>query len=381
MRMRQGRVFRRGKSWSFTVDVQPPGAPRKQLTRAGFATKSEAIEAMHEVQESLRVGRYVEPSRLTLGEFLVKMWLPAVKSTVRPTTWDSYEAYIRLYIVPRLGEVPIQAISRGQLMIFYAELEQNGRIRGGGGPLSSKTVHNIHVTLLKAFGDALEDQLVVRNPAVRAHRTSAERPLMRTWTAEQVRTFLHHVHDDRLFALWRVAVTTGMRRAELLGLRWRDINFDGGQLAIVQTRLKAGGTTYFAGPKTQRSRRTIALDPRTLDILRRHRASQAAEKLALGTAYEDNGLVFCFQDGKPLDPDGVRLRFARHIRDARLPVIRFHDLRHTHATLGLMADVHPKIMQERLGHSTVAFTLDIYSHAVPTMQEEAAASVARLFDA
>lgn len=377
--MRHGRVFKRGATWSFTVDVQVPGAPRKQRTKAGFASKSEALRGMHEVQESLRVGRYVEPSRLSLGTFLTTMWLPAARATVRATTWDSYEAYIRLYVVPRIGELPLQSISRGQLMIFYGELEQNGRIRRTGG-LSSKTVHNIHVTLLKAFGDALEDQLIARNPATRAHRTTVDRPVMTTWSATQVRTFLRQVREDRLFALWRLAVTTGMRRGELLGLRWRDIDHNAAQLAVVQTLLKAGGTTFFSGPKTQRSRRTIALDPVTLEALRRHRSRQSAERLALGEAYADHELVFCFTDGKPLDPDGVRLRFARHVREAGLPKIRLHDLRHTHATLGLMADVHPKVMQERLGHSTVAFTLDIYSHAVPSMQEQAANKVAALFD-
>ena len=265
------------------------------------------------------------------------------------------------------------------MRIFYGELEQNGKVRGGGG-LNRKTVHNIHVTLLKALGDALEDQLISRNPAVRGHRGGIDRPVINTWTAAQVRTFLRHVANDRLFALWRLALATGMRRAEILGVRWSDIDMAASQLAVVQTRLKANGSTHFAPPKTQRSRRTIAVDPVTLDVLRRHRAAQARERLALGPAYQDHDLVFCFENGKPLDPDGVTQRFQRHARDARLPVLRFHDLRHTHATLGLQAEVHPKVMQERLGHISVAFTLDIYSHALPTMQGEAAQKVAALFD-
>lgn len=377
--MRQGRVFRRGKSWSYVLDVNPPGASRKQRTKSGFGSKGLALQALHDVQESIVVGRYVAPINMCLGQYLTEMWLPAVRSSVRPSTWTAYEAYIRLYVVPRIGDLPLQTLTRNQLRIFYGELELNGRVRGGGG-LKRKTVHNIHVTLLKALGDALEDQLISRNPAVRGHRGGLDRPVINTWTAQQVRTFLRHVAEDRLFALWRLALTTGMRRAEILGLRWSDIDMAGGQLAVVQTRLKAHGTTYFAGPKTQRSRRTIALDQVTLDVLRRHRAAQARERLALGPAYQDHDLVFCFQDGRPLDPDGVTQRFQRHAREARLPELRFHDLRHTHATLGLQADVHPKVMQERLGHSSVAFTLDIYSHALPTMQGEAAQKVAALFD-
>ena len=378
--MREGRVFKRGKSWAYVVDVSPVGAARKQRTKSGFLTKAQALAALHDVQESIVIGRYVAPVHMTLGHYLTDLWLPAVRSSVRPSTWTAYEAYLRLYVVPRIGDLPLQSLTRNQLRILYSQLESNGRVRGGGG-LKRKTVHNVHVTLLKALGDAEEDQLISRNPAVRAHRSSADdRSPVNTWTAAQVRTFLRHVADDRLFALWRSAVTTGMRRAELLGLRWRDVDLSLGQVAVVQTRLKANGTTYFAGPKTQRSRRTIAIDGATVDVLKRHRAAQARERLAFGPLYEDNDLVFCFRDGRPLDPDGVSQRFQRHAREARLPVLRFHDLRHTHATLGLMADVHPKVMQERLGHSSVAFTLDIYSHAIPTMQGEAASKVAALLD-
>lgn len=377
--MRQGRVFKRGKSWSYVVDINPPGAPRKQRTKSGFSSKALALQALHDVQESIVVGRYVAPINMSLGQYLTELWLPAVRSSVRPSTWTAYEAYIRLYVVPRIGDLPLQTLTRNQLRIFYGELELNGRVRDGGG-LNRKTVHNIHVTLLKALGDALEDQLISRNPAVRGHRGGIDRPTINTWTADQVRAFLRHVANDRLFGLWRVAVTTGMRRAEILGLRWCDVDLTANRVAVVQTRLKAHGTTYFAGPKTQRSRRTIAIDQVTADVLRRHRAAQARERLSLGPAYQDHDLVFCFADGRPLDPDGVTQRFQRHAREAHLPVLRFHDLRHTHATLGLMAEVHPKVMQERLGHSSVAFTLDIYSHALPTMQGEAAQKVAALFD-
>ena len=234
--------------------------------------------------------------------------------------------------------------------------------------------------LLKAFNDAVDDQLLPRNPAERAHRAGPNHFQITTWTAEQLRTFLTAVQDDRLYALWRLAAATGMRRAELLGLRWRDVDLERTRLSVVQTRLKAGGTTYFDAPKTPRSRRSIALDDVTVEILRRHRVRQHAERLAVGPAYADHDLIFCTHDGAPLDPDGTRARFYRLSDLAGLPRIRLHDLRHTHATLGLLADVHPKVMQERLGHSSVAFTLDIYSHAVPTMQDQAAQSFSGLID-
>lgn len=376
--MRQGRVFKRSGGWAFVVDVNLPGAPRKQRTQSGFRTRAEAVAAMHGVQESLRTGSYVNPDRVPLGMWMREVWLPAVKGQLRPTTWDSYEAYFRLYVLPRLGEVPMQSLTRSHLRLFYADLEANGAVRGGG--LNRKTVHNVHLMLLKAFNDAVDDQLLPRKPAERAHRAGPNRFQITTWTAPQLRTFLEHAQSDRLYALWRLAAATGMRRAELLGLRWRDVNQERLRLSVVQTRLKAGGTTYFDVPKTPRSRRSIALDPVTVEILRRHQVRQSAERLALGPAYVDHDLLFCHRDGSPLDPDGTRARFYRLSAEAGLPRIRLHDLRHTHATLGLLADVHPKIMQERLGHSSVAFTLDIYSHAVPTMQDQAAQSFSDLID-
>jgi integrase len=377
--MRQGRVFRRGKTWSYIVDVSSPGGPRRQQTKGGFPTRGAALEALHALQHNVVTGYYAVPSKVTLATYLTEIWLPAVRGSVRPGTWTSYESYIRLYVMPRLGAVPVQSLTRAQLRLFYADLETDGRTRGSGG-LSRKTVHNVHVTLLKALGDAVEDQLLARNPAVRGHRLGVDHADVTTWSSEDVARFLTHVRDDRLFALWRLASLTGMRRGELCGLRWRDVDLANRQLAVAQQRLKGNGTTYFAAPKTRRSSRTISLDAATVDALHRHRVAQARERLAAGETYDDHGLVFCLPTGVPLDPDGLTQRFNRHVRESRLPRIRLHDLRHTHATLGLSANVHPKIMQERLGHATVAFTLDIYSHAVPTLQQDAAAKLAAVID-
>jgi integrase len=181
-----------------------------------------------------------------------------------------------------------------------------------------------------------------------------------------------------LFAAWRLAALTGMRRGEVLGLRWADVDLDGGWLSVRQTLVVVANQPQLSQPKTNRGHRQLALDPETIMVLRGHRRNQAAERLAAGPAWTACNLVFTRQDGSPLHPEYVRRQFDRHLRRAELPRIRFHDLRHTHATLALQAGVHPKVVSERLGHTTVSITLDVYSHAIPGMQQDAASTIAEL---
>jgi integrase len=200
----------------------------------------------------------------------------------------------------------------------------------------------------------------------------------RIWSARQLDDFLAHVRDDRLYAAWRGAAMTGLRRGELLGLDWDAVDLDAGRLAITRTLIEGKGAPRFSEPKTKRGRRSVALDAGTVEALREHRERQLDERLAWGAAYRDHGLVFCREDGTPIWPRTFSRFFDHHVRDAGLPKIRLHDLRHTHATLALEAGVHPKVVQERLGHATIAITLDTYSHAIPAMQEDAAAKIAAL---
>lgn len=176
------------------------------------------------------------------------------------------------------------------------------------------------------------------------------------------------------------AATTGLRRGELVGLRWPDVDFHAGRIAVVQQRAKGGGTVAVGPTKTKRSRRLVSLDAGTIAALRQHREAQDKEKELLGAAYGDEDLVFCRPDGSALHPDRVTQLFRGHVRRAGLPRIKLHGLRHSHATLMLRAGVHPKVVQERLGHSSIAITLDTYSHAIPAMQEDAASRVARIVD-
>jgi len=365
-------------SWTFRIDLAPPGAPREQKRKAGFATKREALTAMNELQAAVAHGAYVPPSRLTVKAFL-EDWLPSAKARLRPGAYDACELHVRRYIVPRVGDLPLQALTRKRVQRLYAQLAESGRVRGDDARLSAKTVHNIHSTLCRALSDAVRNRLIAHNPAEAAHR-QPDSPEQLTWTGRQVREFLDAVATDRLYALWRLAVTTGLRRGELVGLRWRDVDFSAGRIAVVQQRAKGGGAVSAGPTKTKRGRRLVSLDGTTLSAIRQHRDAQEKEKELLGPAYKDEGLVFCRTDGKALHPDRVTKLLREHIRAADLPWIKVQGLRHTHATILLQAGVHPKVVQERLGHSSIAITLDTYSHAIPAMQEDAASRGAGIID-
>jgi integrase len=236
--------------------------------------------------------------------------------------------------------------------------------------------------LHRALADALEDGLLIRNVADRGHTLPRDsRRELKTWSAAQTATFLRAVEGDRLAGLWRVLATTGLRRGEALALAWPDFDADTGSLAISRARVRAAGGGWTEGPpKTRAGRRRVALDPGTVDALRSHRVRQLEERLAAGPAWHYSGLIFTRPDGLPLDPDGVTGTFERLAVRAGLPRIRLHDLRHGVASIMLAAGANPKVVQERLGHSSIAVTMDLYSHIAPGIQEDAAAALGRAID-
>ena len=352
-------------SWAFVVDVALPGSKRKQHKGGGFATKAAAVEAMNRLQAAVVDGTLVERSRRTLGAYL-EDWL-AARSDIRANTARDYNVSIHNHIGPRLGEVPLQAVDRLRIRGLYRQLAESG--------LAEKTVHNVHICLRKALQDAVDDGLLRRNPAERAHAKPKDRPEMRTWSADELATFLAFTAQDRELGLYHVAAATGMRRGELLGLRWRDVDLDGVRLSVRQQYTRQGKSLGFGPPKSAKSIRTIDLDGETVDLLREQRERQLFERRAWGKAYRaDLDLVFCRQGGSPEDPNVIGRRFGRRIRNlASLPAIGLHGLRHTHATLLLEEGVDVKTVSERLGHDSVQTTLELYGHVTPKMRANAAA--------
>ena len=331
-------------------------------------------KAERALSKQKRTDSYVEPNRLTLADYLLNEWLPLAQTELRYSTFDSYRRNIDLHVVPRIGGNGLQKIRPLDLTKFYAELLRNGR-RDGNGGLAPKTVHNIHQMIRKALEDAVELGYVVRNVAAAAKvpkPTASKRREMQYWTADELRLFLETNNDSYHWPAWYAAATTGMRRGEIVGLRWRDVDLDKRRLAVRHTIISVAYEMLSSDAKTDRSERVIDLDPRTVDVLRHHRQEQTFRQQEIGIGYQDNDLVFPKPDGRPVHPDIFSNAFERRVARTDVPRIRLHDLRHTHATLLLRANVQPKVVSERLGHATVAFTMHVYAHVIPGMQAEAA---------
>ena len=368
----RGFIRRRGSTWTAYWQADST-AGRRQRSKGGFSTRKEAQTFLTATLGSMQVGSFTEPSKVTVGEYLLQRWLPGRIPSLRPSTLDSYRRNIDRHVLPALGHVKLQQLSADQLDRFYADLLISG--------LAPKTVRNIHTTIRKALQDAVRKNIVVRNVADAADAPKLSRPgerEMATWTPEQLRVFFQGIAEHRLAAAYVLAATTGMRRGEVLGLRWVDVDLIHRRVAVTHTILTVGYKVTPGTPKTGRSRRSIALDAETTAALHRHQQRQLTEKVAIGKGYEDHGLVFAMESGGPVHPDSFSQTFERTVRRLGLPKIRLHDLRHTHASIGLAAGVPVKLMSERLGHATAAFTQDVYMHAIPALEEAAANQIAEL---
>ncbi len=301
--------------------------------------------------------------RQSVRQYL-EAWLESVQPSLRPRTLRRYEEYVRLHAIPELGRLPLSRLTPHHLQRLYA-----GRLDAG---LSQTTVAHRHAVLHRARGQATRWGLTARNVADLVTPPRIVRHDMQALSPEQARAFLAAAREERLEALYAVALTTGMRQGELLALRWRDVDLEGGRLQVVATLQRTRDGFTFAEPKTGHSRRQVGLTEAAIVSLREHRSKQAAEQLWLGAAWEDKDLVFANEVGRPIEATNLlRRSFSPLLERAGLPRIRFHDLRHTAATLMLGRGVQPKIVSEMLGHSQIAVTLDLYSHVTPTMQKAA----------
>ena len=372
-------------SWYFVVDTTPAGAvKREQTRRRGFTTRRAAQSALTRTLRDLTDQTYVAPVRQTFGDYLVATWLPAITATIRPSTFDSYARNIRIHVIPKaVAMAPLQQVTAPMLNALYGDLLAGATRRA----LSPRSVAYVHTILHRAFRDAVRWNLIVRNPADQADPPRArpsEQVRARVWTGEEIARFLDATVDSRYSPLWRLIATTGLRRGEALGLRWDDVDLTKGRLSVNRTLVQDGDYRAddtgmaWGTPKTARGRRAISLDPETIGALRTHRSRQHQERLVAGANYVDQGLLFCGRLGEPVHPKVVSNLFRKAVARHAMPYLSVHGLRHSWATLALQAGVHPKIVQERLGHSTISITLDIYSHVNPAMDVDAANTVAAL---
>jgi len=362
------RADRKGKQWVAQL-VLENGKTRQRY----FWTQAQAADALNEMLYEQKRGMLVTERDQTVQQ-CVEHWLEDVhKRAIRQSTYIEYRRLINSYILPELGQIKLQQLTIRRVEAFYTrKLDEE---------LSASTIRNIHAVLHQSLAHAVRTNLVARNVCDSVTLPRKERREIQPFTEEQAHQFLVAVQGHRLEALFTVALVTGMREGELLALHWGDINFDQRYLQVRRTIRRFKGQGMKEGePKTASSRRRIALSPFLTEVLKQHRVRQLEAKLKAGSQWEEYDLVFSNFYGKALETGNLSRIFHKLLRDAELPHMRFHDLRHSAASILLAMGVPAKVVQELLGHSNITMTLNIYGHVLPGQQQAAIEKMSDLFD-
>ena len=356
----EGSIYKRADGrWAAQVTVE--GGVRRYLYAK---TRAEAARKLTDALNARQEGLPVASGNTTLAGFLAQWMQDSVQPTVRESTFVGYEVQVRRHIVPHLGRITLAKLSPQHLQTYYRE-----RLASG---LSPRTVQLQHRILHMAMSAAVKWSLVPRNVVDLVDAPRVARKPVRAFSVEQARQFLTQIADDRLAALYVLTLATGLRRGEALALSWDDFDVTRGTIAVRNTLTKVAGGWQLTEPKTEGSRRGIKLPAFAIEALRVHRVRQLEERLGLGEVWRDTGLIFVTVVGTHIDGTNLLRAFHRHLTRAGLPAMRFHSLRHSAATLMLALGVQPKVVAEMLGHSRVGITLDVYSHVLPHLQDEAA---------
>jgi integrase len=345
------------------LPIDPVTGKRRQRSKS-FRTKREASVQLNAWQVEIDKGTAVDRSKQTVAEMML-YWLETyARFQVRPKSYEDYESTIRNHIIPALGYVPIQKLTPDMVQLYYSQLMDRG--------CGARTILYAHQRLSQALDQALKMGLVSRNVTDLVKPPRIERKEMHTWTAYEAQKFMRTAKDCVYGPIWIVALTTGMRRGELLGLRWQDIDFDRKVLHVRQTVGVLHGKTEIKPPKTNSSRREVPVPAEVLKALREHRVKQNQCRLSLGEAWQDYDLVFASKVGTPIHPTNLTYNYERLVAKAGVPKIRIHDHRHTHVTLAIQAGANLKAVSKRVGHATTAITMDIYAHVLPEQHTEVA---------
>ena len=355
--------------WAIILDqVDASTGRRKRKWHSFSGTKRQAQVECARLISAMKGGTYLEPDKTTLAVFFER-WIDHIKAHVSPRSHERYAEIARKNIVPLIGAIALSKLRPAQIATAYASALTSGR-RDGSGGLSPRTVHHMHRILKQALGQAVKWEILLRNPADAVDPPKVERNTMNTFDLPQTADLIDALRDTRMLAPTLLAVLCGLRRGELAALRWRNVDLHTGQIAVVESAEETKAGVRYKEPKSGRAR-TVALSATMMDELRSHRARQAEELLVLGVQLTGASFVVAQTDGNPLKPTSITHEWVRLLGKTSLPRIRFHDLRHAHATHMLGSGVHPKIASERLGHSKVGITLDLYSHVMPGMQADA----------
>ncbi|MAG14933.1 MAG: site-specific integrase [Dehalococcoidales bacterium] len=373
----RGSITKRSKS-SYAIVLNlwsdPTTGKRKQQWVSVKGTKKDAEKRLAELLYQLDNGTFMKPGKTTLAEYLERWLKDYAWPNLAPRTAEGYEHIMRRHLIPALGSMTLAHVKPEHLQRYYSE-----KLTGN---LSAQTVRHHHTALHKALQTAVEWGLLNRNVADAVSPPRVQRPEMQTWSEEDIARFIEAAKDSSYYALFYTALFTGMRRSELLALRWQDVDLMLSQVYVSRSmHVLKGGRVIFRSSKTAKGRRTVALPPSAILLLKEHHEKQNLERAMLGIPLTNDDLVFSQFDGKSLLPNTVTHAWIKLVRRAGLKPIRLHDTRHSHASLMLKQGVHPKIVQERLGHASIQITLDTYSHVAPGLQQAAAVRFDEVFSA
>lgn len=378
--------------WEIRYDSEDPATGnRRQHKRRFQGTKAQADKYAVEIQNQVNKGEYIDLEQISLNEYLGKWLEDYCQPNLSFKGLETYRGFINKYIIPNMGGLKLANLKAGHIQSFYTKMAVS---KADGGPgLSNTSILHQHRMLKEALKHAQEWGYIHNNPADKVQPPRRNRPEMKTLSIEQAQYLINSLKDHKIFIPFILALKTGMRVGEVCGLRWENVDLQNGSISITHSLQRQGKSLVLKEPKTKKSRRSIPIPQDVVEVLKTVRRQHKEDRLAIGSAgYDPRGFVCAWDDGKPLEPNWVGKQWRR-IRDddkeqakkeERAPYIsdgvRFHDLRHTHATILLSQGVSLKVVQERLGHESITTTGDIYAHVTPTMQQEAVNVLSRVFN-
>ncbi len=382
---KRGNPFKRGNTWTILYyPIDPKTGKKKQRWKGGFKTKKEAQDAIYEINAKINSNTYIEPTKMTLAKYLNKWYDSHCKPRLSSNTLRGYRVNIENHIIPNIGYIPIQQLSKGEIQKFYFDIYDDGSNKDEDSvkKLSAKSILYIHRVLNKALKDAVIDGILIKNPAEGVTRPTVRKFQNDIYDINMLKSLLEVVKGTDLHIPVALGVSLGLRRGEVLGLQWRNINFNTGKIEIRQqiSYNEQKKVIELTTLKTENSIRTLPVPKGLMELLQEHKEEQETIKKLVGTDYFDSDLVCCYNDGSPFNPKNFSKKFKRFLEKNNLPLIRFHDLRHSYATLMLETNVDLKVTSAMLGHSSVTITADIYQDALERKNQASEVIQTKLFE-
>jgi len=357
------------KKWSFSFDVYENGK-RKQIRRRGFKSKRDALDALQELQQKVKEQEYVWSNSETVSSFVQKWLETERKLECEEATYYNNQLYFKNHVQQTIGKIKLQTLDSLTCQKFVNKMHEKGYARN--------TIERVTTMLKLAFDRAVVHRIISQNPMRLVKLPKKIKRELKVWTAEEVRKFLEYTQDHRYFCIYALALFTGMRKGEILALRWRDIDFPNRMLYVNQTLVNYG-KTIKTGAKTSSGVRAISIPESLIDILLEQKRKYIQLQQEIKEKFVDMDLViFNLANGKQVFPANLTKTYIKHVKESGLPYITFHALRHTHATLLIEKNVNVKLISDRLGHSKISVTLDVYSHVTTSMQREVADQIEQI---